>query len=124
MVIGMPEWKNRGLMSKTKYSLSGLKAAFKTEKAVRNEFVTLVVLTAAAVYFTDQWTTVLKVFLICLLPITIEMINSAFETIIDATLGSTYREDVRIAKDMLSAAVLLALIISYATSILLIFFKN
>ena len=123
MVIGMSEWKNRGLMSKTQYSLSGLKAAFKNEKAVRNEFVSLVILTTAAVYFTAKWTMVLKVFLICLLPITIEMINSAFETIIDATLGTTYREDVRIAKDMLSASVLLSLIISYTSSILLIFFN-
>ena len=123
MVIGMSEWKNRGLMSKAQYSLSGLKAAFKNEKAVRNEFVSLVILTIAAVYFTAKWTMVLKVFLICLLPITIEMINSAFETIIDATLGTTYREDVRIAKDMLSASVLLSLIISYTSSILLIFFN-
>jgi len=110
-------------MSKAQYSLSGLKAAFKNEKAVRNEFVSLVILTIAAVYFTAKWTMVLKVFLICLLPITIEMINSAFETIIDATLGPTYREDVRIAKDMLSASVLLSLIISYTSSILLIFFN-
>lgn len=67
---------------------------------------------------------VFLVFLACLLPITLELVNSAMEIFMDHVLGKTYREEIRRAKDMLSAAVCLALIIGYSGSLWIIFFVD
>ena len=117
----MPQWKNTNLLSKTKYSANGLKSAFLSEKAVRNECVMLAIMTCISMIFGADTVTSLKVFLLCMIPIIVELINTSAEIIIDLLLGPTYREDVRIAKDMLSAAVFLALTFSYSMSLILIF---
>lgn len=119
-VINMPQWKNTNLLSKTKYSVNGLKSAFISEKAVRNESVMLVIMTAVSLFFCADRVTSVKVFLLCLLPLIVELINTSAEIIIDLLLGPTYREDVRIAKDMLSAAVFLTLAFAYSMSLILI----
>ena len=66
--------------------------------------------------------TIFCVFIACLFPLIVELINTAAETIIDFTFGPAYREDVRDAKDMLSAAVFLSLAVAYGLSLMLIFF--
>jgi diacylglycerol kinase (ATP) len=118
----MTKWKNGTLIDKTMYSLNGLRSAFLTENAVRRESGALAALVLLAIIHGSPVLKVLCVFLICLFPIIVELINTASETIIDLVLGAAYREDVRMAKDMLSAAVMLSLIISYGSSLLLIFF--
>jgi diacylglycerol kinase len=65
--------------------------------------------------------TILAVFLAGLFPIIIELINTAAETIIDLLLGPIYREDVKHAKDMLSAAVMVSLLLGYTAALLIIF---
>jgi diacylglycerol kinase (ATP) len=67
---------------------------------------------------------VVLVFLACLLPITLELVNSAIEIFMDHVVGKAYREEIRRAKDMLSAAVCLALIIGYSGSLWIIFFSR
>ena len=121
-MIALSKWKNTNLIDKTGYSLNGLKSAFLSEKAVRNEFTALVVMVALAIARGRSAVTVLCVFVACLVPPTVEMINTAAEIIIDLLLGPIYREDVRLAKDMLSAAVFLSLVIAYTLSLKLIFF--
>ena len=54
---------------------------------------------------------------------TVELINTAVERIIDTHFGPAYREEVRIQKDTLSAAVFMSLIIGYGLCIRIIFFK-
>ncbi|MDL2298358.1 diacylglycerol kinase [Synergistaceae bacterium OttesenSCG-928-D05] len=120
--VDLPEWKNGGLLNKTRYSLNGLKAAFLSEKAVRNECAALFCLVLLALVMRRPLTSVLTVFLVSLLPLMVEMINTAMETIIDLEFGPTYREEIRRAKDMLSAAVFLSLIIAYGTALKIIFF--
>ena len=120
----MADWKNRNWFEKTGYSVAGLRDALKTEKAVREETLTLAALTVIAFikFGFAGWTRVLQIFLLCLVPLIIELINTAFEIITDLACGTDYREEIRMAKDMLSAAVLLTLIVCY-TSCLLLFFK-
>ena len=120
----MADWKNRNWFEKTGYSAAGLRDALKTEKAVREETLTLAALTVIAFvkFGFAGWTRVLQIFLLCLVPLIIELINTAFEIITDLVCGTDYREEIRMAKDMLSAAVLLTLIVCY-TSCLLLFFK-
>jgi len=118
----MSQWKNTNLIDKTGYSLHGLWAAFRSEKAIRNETLALAAMVALAVFRKRPPSAVFCVFIACLFPLTIELINTAAETIIDFTFGPAYRDDVRDAKDMLSAAVFLSLAIAYGISLKLIFF--
>ncbi|MDR3281352.1 MAG: diacylglycerol kinase [Synergistaceae bacterium] len=105
-------------------SLNGFRVAFLKEKAVMQETVALVVVVIAAICFGCDVSRIFLVFLACLLPITLELVNSAMEIFIDHAMGSTYREEIRRAKDMLSAAVCVALIIGYSGSIWIIVFAS
>ena len=114
----MEQWKNKGLFAKTIYSLNGLRTAFLTEKAIRHESLGVVVAVSLALFMERGWSDVLCVFLASLFPM-----NTAVERIIDTHFGPAYREEVRIQKDTLSAAVFLSLIIGYGLCIRIIFFK-
>ncbi len=117
----MKQWKNSNLINKTGYSLHGLWSAFKSEKAARREFGALAFLLVLAIWMDKDIKTILAVLLAGLFPIVIELINTAAETIIDLLLGPIYREDVRHAKDMLSAAVMVSLLLGYGAALLIIF---
>jgi len=118
----MSRRKNCSLAKKALCSLSGLAWAFRSEKAFRNETAALVFALALALYRGVAADAALRVFLACLLPMTAELVNTAAEITLDFLAGPVYREEVRAAKDMLSAAVLLALLIGYGYSLLVIFF--
>lgn len=122
LVMNMNQWKSNNLLKKTMFSLNGIYSAFMTENAVRREFAVLVLLVLLAILRGSPAQRVIFIFLACLIPITVELINTSVETIVDLLLGCTYREDVRIAKDMLSAAVMLSLFIGYGISLILLFF--
>jgi diacylglycerol kinase (ATP) len=117
----MKQWKSGNLISKTMFSLNGIYSAFVTENAVRREFGALAFLLVLAIWMGKDIKTILAVFLAGLFPIIIELINTAAETIIDLLLGPIYREDVKHAKDMLSAAVMISLLLGYGAAFLLIF---
>jgi diacylglycerol kinase (ATP) len=104
--------------------MNGFRVALLKEKAVMRETVALVVIIMAAVYFGCDVSRIFLVFLACLLPITLELVNSAMEIFMDHVLGQTYREEIRRAKDMLSAAVCVAILIGYSGSLWIIFFAN
>ena len=118
----MEQWKNGNLFNKTLYSLNGLRVSFMTEKAVRNEFLPAACLVALALIFDCDLDDVLIVFLASLFPIVVELINTAVERRIDTNDGPAFREDVRIQKDTLSAAVFLSLVIGYGLCAMIIFF--
>lgn len=117
----MEQWKNRNLLDKTLYSLNGLRVAVLTEKAVRNEILASLSFVLLAFFMLDEWEDILAVFLASLFPIVIELVNTAVERLIDADFGPVFRDEVRIQKDMLSAAVLLSLVISYGICLKIIF---
>lgn len=117
----MDKWKNRNLLEKTTYSLNGLLVAFISERAVKLEALAALALTAAAVLRGLAPGGVLGVLLASLFPMVIELINTAVESIIDLLFGPIFREDVKRAKDMLSASVLLSLFIGYGFAFILLF---
>jgi len=120
----MTDWKGRNWFDKTGYSLAGLRDGLLTEKAIREEAATLVVAVAVACwrFGFSGWTKILQICLICLVPLVVELINTAFELMVDLGFGTDYKEEIRMAKDMLSAAVLLTLTISYVSCLLILFF--
>lgn len=118
----MEKWKNGNLFNKTLYSLNGLRVSFMTEKAVRNEFLAAAGFVTLALFCGCDFNDVFLVFLASLSPIVVELINTAVERRIDTNDGPAFREDVRIQKDTLSAAVFLSLFIAYGLCLKIIFF--
>lgn len=106
--------KNTGitrLVKATSYSIQGFKAGLKTEAALRQELAALIILIPLALLL--PVTPLEKVLLIVslLLVILVELINSAIEAVVDR-ISSEQHELSGKAKDLGSAAVLIALIIS------------
>lgn len=93
------------------YSWLGFKAAFKHESAFRQELALMLVLTPVALYYgpTHSDKAILIASLVFIL--LVEILNSAIEAVVDRH-GDEMHELSGRAKDMGSAAVLLAFIIS------------
>lgn len=91
------------------YSWAGLRAAFRHEDAFRQEVLLAVVLIPLALYLGD--TAVERVLLIgsVLLVLIVELLNSAVEAAVDR-ISLEHHHLIKRAKDMGSAAVLIALI--------------
>lgn len=117
----MEQWKNKGLFAKTLYSMNGLYSAFVTERAVRSEALCSAAALLLAFFMRCRPEEIFCVLLASLFPIVIELINTAVERLIDANFGPAFRDEVRIQKDTLSAAVFLSLIVGYGGCLLIIF---
>jgi len=104
----------------TGYSIKGLQAAFKNEQAFRLESYTLLLVIPLALGLGDSG--VEKVLLIgsWLIVLLTELMNSAIEAVVDR-IGSEPHELSGRAKDVASAAVMIALILAALTWLLLIF---
>ena len=96
------------------YSWQGLKAAWHNEAAFRQEGVMTVIAIALACWLdVDPVTRILLIGSVVLVMI-VEILNSAIEAVVDR-VGTDYHELSGRAKDMGSAAVLIALILAAAT---------
>jgi diacylglycerol kinase (ATP) len=93
------------------YSWLGLKAAYKHESAFRQEFWSAIVLVPLGFYLGQDWTD--KAALICsvLFVLVVELLNSGIEAVVDRIGDEPHKLSGR-AKDMGSAAVLIALVIA------------
>ncbi len=107
------------LIKATGFSAKGLKAAFKYESAIRQELAMILILIPIALYF--DFTAVEKSMLIfsALFVFIVELLNSAIEATVDR-IGSEFHELSGRAKDIGSAAVLMALIASSSVWILIL----
>lgn len=117
----MKQWKSGNLIDKTIYSMNGIYYAFVSENAVRREFGALIVILILSIWRGKSIKTIFAALLAGLFPIIVELINTSCETIIDMMMGPIYREDVKHAKDMLSGAVMLSLLVGYGAALILIF---
>ena len=96
------------------YSWKGIRAAWKNEAAFRQEGVAAIIAVAIACWLdVDAITRVLLIGSVLLVMI-VEIINSAIEAVVDR-IGPERHELSGRAKDMGSAAVLLAIIIALIT---------
>lgn len=101
------------------YSWKGLKAAWKNEAAFRQETILVIVAIIIACWL--DVTPITRMLLIgsVVLVMIVEIINSAIEAVVDR-IGSDYHELSGRAKDMGSAAVLIALLFALATWVTLL----
>lgn len=105
----------------TGYSMQGLKAAYKYEAAFRQEVWFAIVLLPLAFLLGDG--AIEKVLLSgsVLLILVTELLNSAVESVVDR-IGSEYHELSGRAKDIGSAAVFMAMVLTGLTWFLILFF--
>lgn len=97
----------------TGYSLAGLRAAW-SETAFRQEAVAAIVLLPAAFWIGRGWVEVALLAGTVLLVMIVELLNTGIETAIDR-IGPERHALSKRAKDMGSAAVLLALVLAAGT---------
>ncbi len=98
----------------THYSLQGIKAAFNSEAAFRQEIALCVVLIPAAFWLGTTAAERVLLIGVCLLVLVIELLNSAIEAAIDR-IGEERHPLSGYAKDMGSAAVFIGLLIACLT---------
>ncbi|EGQ8092908.1 diacylglycerol kinase [Vibrio vulnificus] len=97
------------IIKATGYSIQGLKAAFKHEAAVRQEFALLVVAVVLATWLDVSMLERITLLAVVVLVLIVELMNSAVEVVVDR-IGVEHHELSGRAKDIGSAAVLVALI--------------
>ncbi|WP_431358061.1 diacylglycerol kinase [Vibrio fluminensis] len=109
------------VMNATRYSWQGLVAAFKNEAAFREEIVLAAIMLPVALWL--DVTQVERVLLVAtvVLVLIVELINSAIEAVVDR-IGSERHELSGRAKDIGSAAVLLAMLLTAYTWATILFF--
>ena len=69
------KWKNSNIINKTLNSLNGFRVALLNETAIMQETIALILLVFFAVIWRKDASRVFLVFLACLLPITLELVN-------------------------------------------------
>ncbi|MEW5966703.1 MAG: diacylglycerol kinase [Pseudomonadota bacterium] len=97
------------VLNATRYSWAGLNAAFRHEDAFRQEVFLLVVLVPLALYLGDTGLERALMVASLLLVLIVELLNSAVEAAVDR-ISLEHHELIKRAKDMGSAAVMIALV--------------
>lgn len=99
----------RRLLNALRYSIAGLRAAYRHEDAFRQEVLLALVLIPAAVLLGRDGLSRAAMIASVLLVIVVELVNSAIEAAVDRVSLEEHRLAER-AKDIGSAAVLIALV--------------
>jgi len=99
------------LINATRFSWQGLMAAYKNEQAFRQEVLVFVIVVPLAFYLTDVPFERALLIASWMLVMIFELLNSAIEAVVDR-FGEEHHELSGRAKDIGSAAVLVALLLS------------
>jgi len=110
------------LIDATRYSMQGMKAAWRNEAAFRQELVSVVILLPVAALLARNITQFLLLTVPLFILLIAELVNSAFEAVVDR-IGDEHHELSGRAKDMGSAVVFIALLLCF-TSWALIILEN
>ena len=96
------------LINATGYSLAGLKAAFKSEAAFRQEAAAAVILVPLGIFWGASGTERAMLVFSVLLVLVVELLNSGLEAVVDR-VGTDFHPLSKQAKDMGSAAVFVSI---------------
>lgn len=97
------------LINATRYSRDGIKAAWKSEEAFREEAIIALILIPVAVFLPVEITLKLWCVFSVLFLMVVEVLNTAIEACIDR-IGPQIHEKSKLAKDLGSAAVLFSIV--------------
>src|SRR5665647_3598612 len=112
MEKSMDEVKKTGLrriINATGYSLCGLRTAWRTEAAFRQEVILAVILLPLALLLGNNGLERALLVSVCMVVLVAELLNSAIEAVVDR-IGSEHHPLAGAAKDLGSAAVFIALV--------------
>ena len=99
------------LVNATIFSFQGLKTAFQSESAFRQEIATFCIVLPSGFWLADSLILSLALFFACMLVLIVELLNSSIEAAIDR-IGLEEHDLSRKAKDLGSAAVMISLILA------------
>jgi diacylglycerol kinase (ATP) len=99
-----------GLLRATRHSIHGLMAAYRSERAFRQEMVLALVLIPAAFWVGKSYFEISLLIATVLLVLIVELLNSAIEACIDR-ISPDFHDLSKRAKDLGSAAVFLSLVL-------------
>lgn len=100
-------------------SLRGFRDAYRSEAAFRDEVGLLIASIIIAYFFSENLVEAALIVGVVLLLMIVELLNSAVEATVDR-IGEEYHELSRQAKDIASAAVLIAIFIIVATWLIIL----
>ena len=103
----------------TSYSIQGLKSAFKSEAAIRQELVLCAIFIPTALYLDVSKLETLALIGSLIFIFILELINSAIEAVVDR-IGPEHHELSGKAKDIGSAAVMVAILFAVFTWLLIL----
>ncbi|MEX3071984.1 diacylglycerol kinase [Vibrio alginolyticus] len=102
------------IIKATGYSVQGLRAAFKHEAAIRQEILLLLISLILAIMFDVSVIERILMIGVVVLVLIVELVNSAIEAVVDR-IGVEHHELSGRAKDIGSAAVMVALVFATFT---------
>ncbi|CAE6880282.1 Recycling of diacylglycerol produced during the turnover of membrane phospholipid [Vibrio sp. B1FLJ16] len=102
------------IVKATGYSIQGLRAAFKHEAAIRQEILLLLISLILAIMFDVSVIERILMIGVVVLVLIVELVNSAIEAVVDR-IGVEHHELSGRAKDIGSAAVMVALVFATFT---------
>lgn len=110
------------LLQATAYALAGLRDAFRSQVAVRQEVLIILVMSPVALWLGENGVERALLIGVLFLILITELLNAAIETTVDR-IGTEHHELSRKAKDMAAAAVLVSLIMAGIVWLLILFDK-
>ena len=100
------KWKNRDLTASVEFAFTGILTAFKEERNMRKHAMTGVLVVFAGLLFRVSVMEWLFLLLCTFLVVTLEIVNSAIENVVDLASDYHFSMLAKNAKDMAAGAVL------------------
>jgi diacylglycerol kinase (ATP) len=108
-MLGEKKTGMRRIINAAGYSLLGLKAAWRTEAAFRQEIILVAILSPLALVLGENGVERALLIGVCLVVVIAELLNSAVEAVVDR-IGPEHHPLAGAAKDLGSAAVFVGLV--------------
>lgn len=99
-----------------KYAWQGVSYAFRTQRNFRIHVMVGSLAVSLAIALSLSLVELAVIILTCGIVLTMELINTALESVVDLTVEQTYHELAKIAKDCAAAAVLISALISLSVA--------
>lgn len=104
-----------------KYAWAGVMYAFKTQRNFRIHTAIGILAISLSIFLHLQAVEIAIIGLTIGAVITMELLNTAIESIVDLSVGQSYHDLARIAKDCAAAAVLISAIVALFVAVILLF---
>lgn len=105
------KWKNKSFLEALCHSLDGIKYAIQTERSLKIELVLTVLAIGLGIFLELSLTQFAILFLTIGIVLLAELLNTAIEVMLDL-YSQEYNENIKLAKDISSGAVLITSIMS------------